>query len=263
MKYWQKRILQNQNKAEKLASTYASRQAKYFTDAHKIIELRLESLLSDIEAGYTPTRTELWQMVKWTQLREQIERETGVIGRLQTNDIDEIANKVYTETVGLTLREFSEDSKFGVRSEEQTRQILNATWNDVKYSERVWGGNSVSNRIGKNSKVLSQRIEKDLQDLICLGKSPSKIKAQLADDFKVAYHNADRLIRTETNHIYNQAAKDSYKSAGVEKVYVITEPDCCDACAEMDGVEYYIDNAPLLPIHPNCRCCIAPVVSLD
>lgn len=261
MNYWVKRALANQNNAERLAATYKKRQAAYFNQAHKIIELRLESLLGDLEAGYTPTRTELWQMVKWSKLKEQIEKSTNAVGRLQTEDIDEIANRIYQDTVGLTLREFRKDGKFGVRSEEQTQQILNATWNDVKYSEKVWGGNSVANRIGSNSNVLAGRIEKDLQDLICLGKSPNKIKEALATDFRVAYHNADRLIRTEANHIYNQAAKDSYKAAGVEQIEFYPEDDCCEECAELKGI-YDTDSVPLLPVHPNCRCCYIPVVEL-
>lgn len=262
MNYWQKRALANQTKTEKLASSYVRRQDAYFKQAHKIVELRLESLLSDIEAGYTPTRTELWQMVKWSRLKQDIEQQTHIIGRLQTNDIDEIANRVYEETVGLTLREFRQDGKYNVRSPQQTSQILNAAFEDVKYSQRVWGGNSVANRISANSQQLNLRISKDLEDMICLGKSPNKIKEALANDFKVAYHEADRLIRTEASHIYNQAAKDSYKAAGVEKVEIITEPDCCEDCAAYGDKEYTIDTIPLLPIHPNCRCCISPIVSL-
>jgi SPP1 gp7 family putative phage head morphogenesis protein len=109
---------------------------------------------------------------------------------------------------------------------------------------------------------LNDRLTKDLQDMICLGKSPNQIKERLAADFNTAYHNADRLIRTEANHIYNSAAKDGYKAAGVEQVEFYPEVDCCEECESYKGT-YDINNVPLLPIHPNCRCCYIPVVSLE
>lgn len=262
MKYWMQRALANQNKAERLGATYIKREAEYFKAAHAAIEAKLDSLLVSIDNGYVPTRTELWQMVKWTNLKQEIERQTNIIGRLQIDDIDEIANRVYEETVGLTLREFREnDGNYTLRSPEQTSQILNAAFEDTTYSQKVWGGSSVASRINTNSQVLNDRLSKDLQDMICLGKSPNKIKAELARDFKTAYHNADRLIRTEASHIYNTAARDSYKAAGVQRVEFYPESDCCEECEEYKG-EYNIDDLPLLPVHPNCRCCYIPIVSL-
>lgn len=260
--YWEQRALANQNKAERLADTYTQRSNTYYNNAHKVIELRIEQLLGDIEAGYVPTRTELWNMVKWVNLKREIEQQTQTIGRLQIDDIDAAANRVYEETVGLTLREFRGDGKYNLASSTQTRQILNAAFENVPYSQKVWGGGAVGSRITKNSQVLNQRLQKDLTDMICLGKSPNKIKEMIAQDFHTAYHNADRLIRTEANHIYNAAAKDSYRAAGVKRVMFYPESDCCNECEAYKG-EYDIDELPLLPIHPNCRCCYVPVVSLD
>lgn len=262
MSYWMKRALANQDKAERLSKTYIKRSRNYYIEAHKAIEAKLDGLLVAIDNGYVPTRTELWQMVKWTNLKQEIEKQTGIIGRLQIDDIDDIANRVYEETVGLTLREFRGDGKYGFYNPDQAKQILNAAFEDVPYSQKVWAGNSVGARITTNSQVLNQRLSKDLEDMICLGKSPTKIKAALAQDFNTAYYNADRLIRTEASHIYNTAAKEGYKAAGVERVEMLVEDDACEECQELAG-EYDIDNVPLLPIHPNCRCCYIPVVSLD
>ena len=262
MDYWRQRAINNQNKAERLSGSYIQRQAAYYKKAHKRIEQRLDSLLADMGAGVIPSRTELWRMVKYTNLKQEIEKQTKIIGRLQMEDIDEIANRVYEETVGLSLRDFRGDGKFNTTSAEQTKQILNAAFEDVSYSQKVWGGTTVGARITNNSEVLAQRINKDLVDMICLGKNPDSIKQALSIDFETAYHNADRLIRTEANHIYNAAAKDSYKAAGIQRVEFFPEPDCCEDCAEYKGI-YDIDNVPLLPIHPNCRCCYIPIVELN
>lgn len=262
MSYWSKRALENQANAEKLSASYIKRSQNYYNTAYAAVETKLDGLLAAMDIGYTPTRTELWNMVKWTNLKQEIEKQTGIIGRLQMEDIDEIANRIYEDTVGLTLREFRGDGKYSLFSQEQTKQILNAKFKDVPYSQKVWGGSTVGGRIGTNSSVLNSRLQKDLEDMICLGKSPTKIKERLANDFGTAYHNADRLIRTEANHIYNEAAKEGYKAAGVQNIEMLVEDDACEDCQALSG-EYSIDNVPLLPIHPNCRCCYVPVVSFD
>lgn len=261
MSYWQKRALDNQAKAERLAHNYAQRSRNYYQKAHAAIEARIDSLIAAMDAGYVPTRTELWNMVKWTNLKEEIEKQTGIIGRLQIEDIDEVANRVYEETVGLTLREF-QSNRYNLYNAQQTQQVLNAAFEDVKYSEKIWAGSSVGSRIHSNCQVLNLRLMKDMEDMVCLGKSPTKIKEALAADFKTAYSNADRLVRTEANHIYNTAAKEGYKAAGVERVEMLVEDDACDECAALAG-EYDIDRVPILPVHPNCRCCYIPVVTLD
>jgi SPP1 gp7 family putative phage head morphogenesis protein len=49
----------------------------------------------------------------------------------------------------------------------------------------------------------------------------------------------------------------------VEKVEWLsaTEDDrVCDECEALNGQIFDIDSVPEIPVHPNCRCCTAPVV---
>lgn len=146
------------------------------------------------------------------------------------------------------------DVTYTIANEDQIKQVINTSWNGAHFSSRIYDANS----------KIATRIKKDITDLVVMGKNPTEIKKKLMDDLGVSYSNADRLVRTEANHVFNEAAKEGYKRAGVEYIKVIIENDgrCCAKCQENKGT-YPITNAPRLPTHPNCRCAYAPVVELD
>lgn len=81
---------------------------------------------------------------------------------------------------------------------------------------------------------------------------------------QAAKRDVERLVRTARNHISNAAYEDTYEALGVKQVvWVATlEGRTCQACAAMDGKVFRVGEthrAP--PVHPNCRCVLAP--SLD
>ena len=88
----------------------------------------------------------------------------------------------------------------------------------------------------------------------------SELTNTLDDDFKEAYNNARRLVRTETARVQNRATQDRYREAGFTKYQVIAEPDCCDVCADLTTQVFDIDDL-VIPAHPNCRCAMAAITS--
>jgi len=72
---------------------------------------------------------------------------------------------------------------------------------------------------------------------------------------------ADRIVRTEAAHIETVSAQNRYRDAGIRQVKILVEADACDVCKEMKGKKYPIEMASsLVPRHPNCKCCIVPVI---
>lgn len=78
---------------------------------------------------------------------------------------------------------------------------------------------------------------------------------------------AQVIASTETTRMFAEGNKLAYKSAGVEQVQfqtvkdTLVDPDCKAAGkggAKGDGI-YPINAAPEPPLHPNCRCWIAPI----
>jgi len=80
------------------------------------------------------------------------------------------------------------------------------------------------------------------------------------DSFGVSFHNAQTLARTELAHIQNVSTIDKYKKIGITKVKVLVDKNCCEECTELKNTEFPIDQAPILPVHPNCKCTYMAVI---
>jgi SPP1 gp7 family putative phage head morphogenesis protein len=69
------------------------------------------------------------------------------------------------------------------------------------------------------------------------------------------------IATTETNRAYNMAALDQYAASGTKQWEWMAYDDACPDCKELEG-EFDITNSqPPPPLHPNCRCSVAAVVS--
>jgi SPP1 gp7 family putative phage head morphogenesis protein len=92
------------------------------------------------------------------------------------------------------------------------------------------------------------------------GETVSQITKRVKEVTPMAKNKAITIARTETLAAGNAAAKQRYEAAGVEKVEYIAADDGrqCDECDSKHGNIYNIGDAPSLPIHPNCRCTLAP-----
>lgn len=260
MDYWKERTQANEAKAQRTAAEYAKRQRKLLLQAKKQIDNYLDYVLVQLEYGVNPiSRTQLWQASKYIELKQQIEKELNQIATQQIEDIKEATKLVFEETLETDLDDLlGKSQNYSIRPDALMRQNLNSAWSGMDYSQRVW----------VNTNELAARLEKDISDLIVLGKSPNEIKEAIMYDFNVAYDVADRLIRTEVSYAYNQANMTAYKQADIYYIKFLPERDekLCGRCRELantNGGIYPIGEEPQLPIHPRCRCCYAPYIKLD
>lgn len=253
--YWESRTLQNEKKALALATSYSKRAKAQYDDANKAIQASLNDLMLDILTGGTPTRSQLWRATKYIRLRNVIQETELGLSQSQIELVDALLPKIFEETIGATFASIYEKSEaYNVLSDTLLKQALDTSWSGKNYSDRIW----------LNANNLAKRLEKDIADMIVLGKNPNEIKSQIAKDFAVSYSATDRLIRTESAHIYTQASITAYKTAGVKQVKYLHGGNCSDKCDchSLDGKIFDIGTEPTLPRHPNCICCYAPVVDL-
>ena len=81
----------------------------------------------------------------------------------------------------------------------------------------------------------------------------------LADAMGKSYHQAETLIRTETNHFHAEADTRAYDAAGVEEYEFVATLDSrtSEICAGLDGKHFPIKEAKTgvnyPPMHPRCR----------
>lgn len=259
MDYWKKRTLANEGKAQRIATEYAKRQRKALLQAKNKIDNYLDYVLVQLEYGVSPiSRTQLWQASKYIELKQQIEKELNLIATQQIEDIEQATRQIFEETLETDLDDLLGKSQhYSLRTDTLMAQNLNSAWSGMDYSQRVW----------TNTNELAARLEKDISDLIILGKSPNEIKEAIMFDFNTAYDVADRLVRTEASYAFNSANMASYKAAGLQYIKLLPERDekLCSRCRELaneNGGIYEINEAPTLPVHPRCRCCYSPVVNL-
>ena len=136
-----------------------------------------------------------------------------------------------------------------------------------KVAQEIWcsDGKSWSDRVWDNVNDLQQTLNDNLIDCIVSGKKSTELKKSLMERFSVSYHRAETLTRTEIAHIETQAAQDRYKSYGIQQVEILADTDSrtCDICARLDHKKLSINDDMPIPVHPNCRCCIIPVVDKE
>ena len=180
------------------------------------------------------TRTQIYRFNKLTAIIEKLKVKTN---QIITDRLDEICELVNKEVSTLDWNLFTDM---------QTQAIVNADFLGQTYSARIW----------HNLDAIKARIEKDMIRLVVGGEYPAKLEEALMRDFNVGYMEANRLIRTEANRVFNSAALNTYISEGVTRFGIdVTEDErLCESCKEFIDKEFTIDALPLLPDHPNCRC---------
>lgn len=251
--YWKKRIRKEEKKAWDIANRSANWQESFYKESYRRIDREINALYAEIQSGNKSldklTRSELWRYKHYTQLQNLIVEESKTIGAKQLRLLDSTIEAVFKSVIGIDV---DDSSGITVMDNMALKQIKETVWSGSHYSQRIWN----------NTNNLAIRTKEKLTDLISIGKLPEEVKRELRQEFDVSARVADRLIRTEASHVFNTAAIERFQESGVEQVEVLIEDDehLCDECKELDGKIYDIDKAPVLPIHPNCRCCYIPVV---
>ena len=153
-----------------------------------------------------------------------------------------------------------------------------------------WMDNYTSDLADEINKTTLDAIESAVADGLDEGYSNSVIAANISNVYDDCEDwRADMIARTETSRAMNEASNMTYIQSGVvkQKEWLVTEDDrTCPECLAMDGAivdleDTFTDasapaqseeeqqaanevtesdgiNCP--PLHPNCRCCLVPIV---
>ncbi|MGL5149049.1 MAG: minor capsid protein [Clostridium sp.] len=133
----------------------------------------------------------------------------------------------------------------------------NIKFKDVrKIIDNAFKGKHFSNRIWDEEGKVAQKLHKQIKDFLDGKINVNQIKKQIESTFNSSAYNAKRLVETEVGRVHDEAFKRFCKETGVEKVKrnAVLDAKTCSDCGEYDGEIYDLDKAPVLPIHPLCRC---------
>jgi phage putative head morphogenesis protein, SPP1 gp7 family len=111
---------------------------------------------------------------------------------------------------------------------------------------------------------INAAIVREVSEGLVKGENIRQVSDRLATLTDMAEDRAYRIARFETMFALNQGTIQRYYQNGVSEVEWITGGDdghTCDECLDLDGQIFPIDNIPDCPLHVNCRCTLAPVIS--
>ena len=265
MGYWQDRMLDAQkNYSDKSIDEVDEQLKKYYKKAMistiNDFEAVYDKVLNQAEEGKPITPADLYKLDKYYQMQAQLNKRLQKLGDKQCNVMSKQFQAEYKHIyVALTdnkqaITAMVSDAAWSTIDEQAAKQVANQIWcaDGKSWSQRVWG----------NLDELQQTLNDGLIDCVVSGKKTSELKKLLMERFNVSYHRAQTITRTEIAHIETQAAKDRYKSYGIKQVEILADTDnrTCDICARLDHKIISINDKMPIPVHPNCRCCIVPVV---
>ena len=177
--------------------------------------------------------------------------------KLSTELYTDIADKAYSRTIYDIQKGTGIGYSFSQLPKSRIDEILRNNWSGKHYSQRIWG----------NTQKLAVNLREDLLSGILSGKSGRKIAEDISKRYGVSIKNAERLVRTETNYIANQAEIESYKESGTTKYRFVATLDSrtSEICQSLDGQEFSVSDAQsgvnLPPMHAHCRSTTISVIS--
>lgn len=255
--YWQDRQAAAQTKLtnKKIKETEEQLQKYYIKSMKRVIndfEATYDKLVATAANGVPLTPADLYKLDKYWQMQGQLKVELEKLGDKQNTLLSKAFERCWIDVYNSIS--LPSEADFSTVSNEVVQQLINEIW--------VADGKHFSQRIWDNTEKLLETLNEELVQCVVNGKSAEELKDKLVERFGVSYSNADSLVRTETAHIQTQAARKRYEDYGITEVEVWADKDerRCEVCGKLHQKKYPVGAAMPIPAHPNCRCCIVPVV---
>lgn len=255
--YWAGRMVDQQNRITNKSIKDIQKQiAKYYANASKRVirdfEATLDKLIATVGVGQPVTPADLYKLAKYWEMQGQLKNELQKLGDRSINLLQKHFVSQYKgvyNSLNLPI-----EAAFTTIDDAAALHIVNAVWcaDGMNWSQRIW----------KNTDNLVEALNGSLAQCIVTGKKTSALKKMLQENFKATHYEADRLVRTECAHIQTEAARHRYHDAGVTKLEVWVDEDerTCPICAKHEGERVNVNEQMPVPFHPNCRCCMIPVI---
>ena len=257
MNYWQERMANAQNAISTKTTKQIEKQLrKYYAAAAKRtiedFESTYNKLLAQKADGKDITPADLYRLDKYWEAQRQLRQQLQKLGEkkisLLTKYFELNFFDIYNSIAIPGLKAFNTiDDKI-------VNQLINSVW--------VADGRTFSQRVWNNIDRLVETLNEQLVYTVVTGKKTTELKNLLQERFNISYRRADTLVRTELAHIQTEAAKKRYEDYGIQYIEVLVDADdrTCDECKALIGKKFPIHAAPPLPVHPNDRCAIIPVI---
>lgn len=248
--YWEKRSLALMRKLYNSQEKENKALIKLYKEVLRDIKGELEVIYSKID---NISLSDAYKYDRLNKLKMQIEENIKKISKEEIKIDKNILEKTYKGAYEEISKELKLD--FSKLNKEAIKRAVNYEWSGTMFSDIIW----------KNTSNLIYNIKNTITKGLVEGKSYIEMARELNKVMENGLYNSLRVIRTETAHIVNQATLDRYKDSGlVKEVRIIAAEDerMCDTCGSFHNKIFKIDKVPIMPLHSNCRCCVAPVIEV-
>ncbi|KAF5062187.1 Phage Mu protein F like protein [anaerobic digester metagenome] len=252
---------------------YATEHGLSYEDAMNVLTRReaqewkasLAEYVAQINAASDPkAAAELTAQLDALSINSRISRLEALLGETQAQ-----MDMLYDRCLGEMRQEFGEvyaESYYQKHFDLQSRagwinEISKLTPGMIEDAVSYpWSGAMFSDRLWQNKSALLFNMRETITQSLIQGKSLPETSKALAAKMGQSYKVAERLVRTETNHIHNRADLDAYVAAGIEEYEFMAALDArtCEECGALDGQHFKIKDAMpgtnFPPMHPNDRC---------
>ncbi|MCO8291274.1 minor capsid protein [Tetragenococcus halophilus] len=247
-KYWQKRlrdpIYKAYNENEKATKAWL----KFYEDAKKDIDAELMDVYKRIGKD-DPKISDFYRSNHLEKIEKQIEKSLVSIG----NKEDTYLKGKIKDGVKLGSKTVSDALQTSMLNKRAIDQLIKQPWQDGDFSSRVWD----------NKAQLIASMKSELTAGIVKGDGIYKVADRLDKRLDVGKSQTQRLARTEYMHALNAGQLETYQENRYDKLEWVASEDGkgCDICHLRNGKQYKIDDVPVLPAHPNCRCTMIPIIT--
>lgn len=130
-------------------------------------------------------------------------------------------------------------------------------------SRYQWSGMNAGQRIEKHSKNYIRELTLGIENLLRKGATQASVISFIVATGDKYSDRLATLYRTELWHMERLGILDGMKYNKVKYVEFVSRgdnrvcPECQSLEAYNDGI-YTIEDAPILPRHPHCRCVLLP-----
>ena len=137
-----------------------------------------------------------------------------------------------------------------------------------RFVDTVWTGNtSYSKRIWDNTETLASYVAQDMAKAFARGDSYQRIAKALEKRFvDVPQSSLMRLVYTEGTYVSRMAQAEELKREGFDSytMQAVHDGRTCEQCHGVEGKTFRFEDMQVgvnfPPLHPYCRCQIAPAV---
>ncbi|RDW17039.1 phage head morphogenesis protein [Oceanobacillus arenosus] len=202
-----------------------------------------------------PIRESIYQLNRLEGLHLSIRMQMVELGAFEQEGFDKLLKEAYERGYLSSMKGLDNASSFFSVNNIAMQQTLNEKWiNSGNFSDRIW----------TNKEKLLNTLNNEIRDGIIRGDTYQKMARTIAHRMDVGGNESLRLIVTESAFVLNQANKQAFMDALIEK-YTITavmDSKTSPTCRHLDGETFEFKDAKVgvnyPPFHSWCRTTVVP-----